>query len=39
VDARDIQAVDDICDRLANGRPPVDGEYAEMTGDDTMPLS
>jgi hypothetical protein len=28
--------VDDICDRLANGRPPVDGEYAEMTGDDAL---
>jgi hypothetical protein len=36
VDARDIQVVDDIRDRLANGRPPEDGEYAHMTGDDSL---
>ena len=36
MDIRDIQVVRDICDRLGNGRPPVDDEYAEMTGDDTL---
>lgn len=36
MDASDTQVVEDIQDRLGNGRPPTDGQYAEMTGNDLL---
>lgn len=36
MDTRDKQVMDDICDRLTNGRPPDSDEYAQMTGDESL---